>query len=111
MKTFMKLLFLLLPLISHAQPPSVEGERVKLEILKNREQFSKLLSIPVAMITEDELNHCHGQLSSNADANLIGSCYFSENGSLYILAITEKMTKSYKIKYPVYQVMQITSEL
>lgn len=108
----MKLLILtLLPLISHAQPSSVEGERVKLEILKNKEHFSKLLSIPVAMITEDELNHCHGQNSANVEGNLIGSCYFSENGSLYILAITEKMTKSYKIKYPVYQVMQISSEL
>lgn len=86
-------------------------ENIKNEILKNRSSFAELMKMPASMIVEDELTHCHGRLSSNRGSNLIGSCYFSDNGSIYILAVTEKVTKNYEIQYPVYQMLNLTSEL
>jgi hypothetical protein len=85
---------------------------IKNLILKHKENFAKKLDFSTSsVIAEDELHHCYGYVSPNNSEHIIGTCYLNENGSTYLLAITEELSLDFKFSYPVFKTIILNQEL
>jgi hypothetical protein len=111
MKTFFILFSILYSFCAFAKETDSFAEQIKNIIIENKVIFSKSMNLPASIIRDDEMFNCYGTLSSNINSNLIGTCYLSDNGSIYILAVTEEITSDFKIIYPSFKYLSLSSEL